>query len=112
MVIRGSITVEVLGASVADRHGDRTYPTAGKIENCAFAPSSGQSAPSSRETVEHQADTTVLLYVPPTDVPVKATTKMRLPDQSIWEVDGDPQWWQHPDTGWDAGGVIRIRRAR
>jgi hypothetical protein len=112
MVIRGSITIEVLGVSVADRHGDRADTVAGSIAGCAFAPSSGQSAPSSRETVEFQADTTVLLYVPPTDVPVKATSKIRLPDQSVWEVDGDPQWWKHPVTGWDAGGVIRIRRAR
>lgn len=98
------VVVEVL-ATVRDRHGDRTETVVGTIPGCALAPES------SVEDTEQRAQTanTASLYVPPTDVQVTGQSVVKV-DGQRWHVDGDPDWWRHPWTGWTPGGVIRLRR--
>jgi hypothetical protein len=105
IVFQHGITVEVI-AVARDRYGDTTETVVGSIAGCGFAPGS------STENTDNQAQvgTVESLYSPPTTVPVNAQSKIRFPDGVVWHVDGEPEWWRHPMTGWSPGGVIRLRR--
>ena len=98
------VSVQVL-STVRDRHGDSVEAVAGTIDGCGFAPES------SIEDTDQRAQTvnTASLYVPPTAVAVTGQSVLRI-DGKRWRVDGDPEWWRHPWTGWTPGGVLRIRR--
>jgi hypothetical protein len=99
------ITVQVIGV-VRDKHGDTTETVVGSISGCGFAPGS------STENTDNQAQVATVgsLYPPPTTVPVNAQSKIRFPDDVVWHVDGEPEWWTSPFTGWAPGGVIHVRR--
>lgn len=99
------ITVEVL-ETVKDRHGDTTVTVKGTLK-CAFAPAGSFENTDQRQQVDRAAS---LLESPPSDVEVKATDRVRLPDGTVWEVDGAPEQWGHPMSGWRPGREIRIRR--
>lgn len=42
----------------------------------------------------------------PADEQVSATSRIRLPDGSIWEVMGNPENYRHGWHGWDPGLVV------
>lgn len=100
------VTVQVYVTS-RDRHGDRTETLAGTIPGCAFAPESSVEDNDNRA----QVATAGTLYIPPTQVAITGQSLVRF-DGHTWHVDGDPDWWRHPWTGWAPGGVLRVRRFR
>lgn len=100
------VTVEVFNTT-RDQHGDRTRTLVGEIPGCAPAPESSVEDNDNRA----QVVVTTSVYVPPTAVPITGQSVLRF-DGREWDVDGDPEWWRHPWTGWTPGGVVRVRRVR
>lgn len=100
------ITVTVLGETSRTVHGDRTQASVGVIERCAFAPGGSTEDNDQRA----QVTATGTLYVPPSTVPITAQSRIQLPDGTVWLVDGVPQEWKNPFTGWYPGREIQLRR--
>jgi hypothetical protein len=99
-----AIVVDVITAT-RDSDGDFTETVTGTIRG-NVAPGS-----STEDTVNRAAiDTTANFYAEPTATVVTAHSKLQFPDGTVWNVEGEPQWWSNPLTGWTPGGVITIRR--
>jgi len=99
------VRVDVL-STTRDEHGDTTTILVGAIDGCAVAPVTSTEDTDQRAQVDTIAD----LFVPPTAVSVTAQSRIRLADGTVWRVDGTPQWWSNPYTGWSPGAVVRISR--
>lgn len=103
----GLVTVTVL-AVTADRHGDKTPTPVGTLTGCPWAP-----GPSSEDTDNRaQVIETGTLYPPKLTIAVTAQHRIRFPDNTVWEVDGEPQQWGNPFTGSRPGAVIHLKRVR
>jgi len=100
------ITVQVVDVE-ENALGDIVETVRGSIDGCAFAPSTSTEDNDNRE----QVDTYATVYAPDTAVAVKAQDKVRV-NGVLWRVEGDPNQWASPFTGWKPGRVIRVRQVR
>lgn len=117
------ITLDVLATS-RDRHGDETTTVRGSIPGCGLAPDeSVENAGLRAQEDTHQRALVItrqVVYAPPSGVRVGAQDRVRLvpPGTSpearaalpLWHVEGEPELWQNPMTGWRPGRVIRLQR--
>lgn len=99
------ITITVVRPGKRDKYGDETPGTEHAIDGCAVYPrTSGEST--------DQRDTVVigLTLLAPYGVDLKATDKVRLPDGTTYQVDGEPGPWSSPLTGWQPGVQAALER--
>lgn len=76
------------------------------LDGCAFAPSS------TTETVDVNSDTvrTTITLFAPFNADITANDRIEDADGTVWAVDGDPQRYQSPLTGWAPGAVFQLRK--
>lgn len=92
---------------ITDRFGDDTVTNERTVGGCAVAPRTSTEPSSGRV----QVTTGVTLYCPPS-AGIKATSRVRLEDGTVWRVAGDPGQWSNPLTGWYPGDQIELERVR
>jgi len=109
MMFNQGITVTVIRPT-RDRHGDRTAVATHTVDWCAFAPTNG-TVGGSQELVDRRATviTDNQLYAP-MGADIRAADKVRMPNGTTWNVDGDPGEWTNPWTGEQLGIVVPITR--
>jgi hypothetical protein len=92
---------------ITDEFGDTTTTDERTVLGCAVAPRT------STENLAGQVQITtgVTLYAPP-DAGIKATSRVRLPDGTTWQVVGDPGRWSSPLTRWYPGDQVELERVR
>jgi hypothetical protein len=100
------VQVQVFGEATRTVHGDTTRTQVGVIDGCAVAPAGSSEDNDQRAQVVANA----VLFVPPSTVPITAQSRVRLPDGTEWLVEGVPQDWRNPFTGWYPGREIQLRR--
>ena len=117
------VTLDVL-STVRDRHGDETTTLRGSIPGCGVAPddSTENTGQRAQEDTHQRAlvDTRLTVYAPASGVAVGPQDRVRVvyagtpaaerAGLPLWHVEGEPQVWRQPMTGWRAGRVIRLRR--
>lgn len=91
--------------SGVDDYGNDTYTETETATTAVFAPGSSTELTDGRDTVIQQPS----LYGVDVDLPVKATDAFLI-DADRFQVDGDPQKYRSPFTGWAPGQVIPLRR--
>lgn len=89
-----------------DRYGDRTETAHFEVAGCGFAPRLSTENTGRAEEVTADAE----LYAPHS-ADLRVTDVIELADSTRWEVQGEPQRWQNPFTGWQPGVVATLRRA-
>lgn len=99
-------TVQVLDGSVtgedADGNDVRTFPVKATLLNVVVAPAGTNELLDAQETVTWDLD----LYPPP-DASIAPTDRVVI-DGVTYAVDGMPQQWQSPFSGWQPGGYVRL----
>jgi hypothetical protein len=88
-----------------DSDGNDTYTETQTATTAVFAPGGSAELTSGGDTVTTQPT----LYGVDTALPVKATDRFII-DGLSFEVDGDPQKYDDPFTGWQPGLVVPLRR--
>ena len=100
-----------------NRWGDPlAVPADHEVGGCAIYPGGSVEAVETRDTV---SDTAVLLA--PYGADIRVTDEVSVPDSlavpppyrgTRWRVDGTPEGWQSPFTGWRAGTAVTLTRQR
>lgn len=88
-----------------DRYGDRSEVSSHQLSGCALA-----AQRSSEDTARAGTVATEQLLYGPYGADLTAQDVVVLPDGTEWEVDGSPESWRSPFTGWEAGVQVRVRR--
>lgn len=88
-----------------NRYGDPLPATEHTIDDCVLAPAG------SSETTDRQNQVTArtTAYAPP-GADVRATDRVRLPDGTRWQVDGEPQRYRSPFATGSGLCVINLER--
>jgi len=109
------VTLQVL-ATARDAHGDITKTVRGEIDGCAFAPGSSVENTDNRALVDTRADVYAPadgVWVGPQDLvrilPRELLTAEAIEALPLWHVEGMPEVWANPFTGWRPGRVIHLR---
>lgn len=102
-----TVVFEAVNSSTRDSHGNSvlTYAPGVPIEGWGFSPGG------SVETYEpgrNKVVTSPQLFRPAVDFIPGARDKCTVRGTE-YEVDGDPQKWIHPMTGWEAGVVVTLK---
>ena len=75
------------------------------IEGCGIAPRmSDEDSANSRQGVPIGWD----LYAPHS-ADIEPTDRIRTPDGTVYDIDGEPAVWTHMMTGWRAGQVVALK---
>jgi hypothetical protein len=98
------MTVTVI-RQAKDRHGDPVAAAEHTVDWCAFAPAGSVEFTDNRDTVVTDSQ----LYAP-AGSDITATDKVRLPDTTVWHVNGDPAPWINPWTGERLGIVVTLTK--
>lgn len=90
-----------------DRYGDRAVIATFEVSRCAFAPRTrvGTENNVRANTVTAEAE----LYVPPW-AGIESSDQVELADGTTWEVEGRPENWASPFTGWRPGDLVALKR--
>lgn len=107
------VTVERADDPTFDQYGDPKEASVSThdIENCAVSPMSAQ------EILERGRDASVLMLrlLAPQGSDILKTDRVIIsigdPNPGRYEIDGDPQDWSSPFTGWSPGREVILRRA-
>lgn len=81
-------------------------PTATPLQGCFSAPVSSTEAP----TVDRETLRTLRTLYCPYGTTVDPTDRLRDGVGDVWQVEGYPEHWRHPMTGWEAGTVVALKR--
>jgi hypothetical protein len=99
-------TLHVRTVTGQDAYGNDTYATADVlISGCAFDPGGSTEFTIGGDRVLSQPT----LYLPPDVAVPTAVDSVSVRGQS-YEIDGVPAWYPSPFTGWNPGGVVKLRR--
>lgn len=105
------ITVTLL-RETRDRLGDVTLVEDFSVPGCGWSPAVADKTDSTEiGGARTQTITGRTLRLPP-DTGITATHRVRFPDGSVWEVDGEVGPWRSPLTGWAPGDQAKLRRVR
>lgn len=96
--------VDADGNPVLDEFNNPVYLTTSVTVSGAFAPAIGYETTNSQDQVVTQPTA----YLPAGMV-VTSLSKLTIRGQD-YEVDGDPQDWRSPFTGWAPGIVVPLKR--
>lgn len=88
-----------------DRYGDRTEIAHFLVSGCAFAPRLSTENTGRADEVTADAE----LYAP-FWADIHAADVVERDDTTRWEVQGEPQRWENPFTGWQPGVVATLKR--
>ena len=99
------ITVLTIGARDAD--GNQPEPVeGGTLTGCAVAP---RQTSDTGERATDGAIERLTVYCPDRGADVNPTDQLVI-DGTVYDIDGFPQRWTSPYTGWEPGCVIDISR--
>lgn len=99
------VTVTVRRPGGTDHNGDPTPGTEHTIAGCAVAPRTSSENTDLRDTVIRG----YTLYAPYA-ADIQPTDQIELPDETVWQVDGDVGRWASPYTGRRPGLEVALTR--
>lgn len=99
-------------AGATDRYGDPTDGTDNElaIHGCGLAPRTDEENTSNgRRNGRHGVPIGWTLYAP-YGADIEPTDRVRLPDGTVCDVEGEPADWEHMWTDWQAGTAVALKR--
>jgi len=90
---------------ITDKFGDVTVVEERTVAGCGVAPRTSTEDNAGRVRVT----TGITLYCPPGSG-ITATSRVRLPDGTVWRAVGTAGKWMSPLTGWYPGDQVELER--